>query len=278
MINFDGHCYSNFNDVPQGLLSRLTQLPVHTQHLLSFKGKISLLEAQYFSIMAALRRYRVDIPMHYSLTYFQEQAVALQKYTQDSSDFQGISIKFYRKEKPSLDTIITPICFVLQFQNVPWNTVETKNLTLYKDHYIGAAAYSNLFQTNAALRNLSQVFAYENGYGAALLLNHHKRLADSSNGAVFLVNKENIQTPALPEGAQNTVIRKCLIDFIAKESKLEIIEDEIPTFSVQQAHEIFLVSEEYGWTQIEQFRKKKFDSAVSEPLRLKFTDQLVNQL
>ena len=74
------------------------------------------------------------------------------------------------------------------------------------------------------------------------------------------------------------MIRKYLIDFIAKESKLEIVEDEIPTFSVQQAHEIFLLSEEYGWTQIEQFRKKKFDSAVSEPLRLKFTDQLVNQL
>ena len=76
----------------------------------------------------------------------------------------------------------------------------TLDLTLYKDHYIFANDYSNLFQTNASLRELGQVFAYENGFGAALLLNDHKRLVESTHGAVFLIQHEGIQTPALSEG------------------------------------------------------------------------------
>ena len=90
-------------------------------------------------------------------------------------------------------------------------------LTLYKDHFFFVNDYSNLFQNINHLRDLAKVFAYENGFGSALLINNHKRLVESTHGAVFLIQPDGIQTPSLSEGTTNTVLRAAFIEFLKKE-------------------------------------------------------------
>ena len=277
MINFDGNCFSSLKAAPEVLLSTLTSLPIHTHHLIAFKGKISLLEAHYFSIMAALRRFRVEIPMHFTLDYFQEQTDRLNDFNNSLADVQKLSLKFYRKKDPTQAAAVTPICFLMQIDQTSWDS-GTLDLTLYKDHYIFANDYSNLVQTNASLRKLGQVFAYENGFGAALFINNHKRLVESTHGSVFLIQNENLQTPALSEGAVNTVFRSVFIDFLKKERKIEGVETEIPVFSIQQAREVFLISSAHGFVNISQFRKKRFETQKAEALAEQFLDYLKNQL
>ena len=277
MINFDGNCFSSLKAAPEELLSTLTSLPIHTHHLSAFKGKISLLEAHYFSIMAALRRYRVEIPMHFTLDFFQEQTYRLNDFNNSLADVQKLSLKFYRKKDPTQAAAVTPICFLMQIDQTSWDS-GTLDLTLYKDHYIFADDHSNLVQTNASLRKLGQVFAYENGFGAALLINNHKRLVESTHGSVFLIQNENLQTPALSEGAVNTVLRSAFIDFLKKERKIEGVETEIPVFSIQQAREVFLISSAHGFVNISQFRKKRFETQKAEALAEQFLDYLKNQL
>ena len=41
MINFDGNCFHSFKTAPEELLHKLTFLPIHTHHLIAFKGKIN---------------------------------------------------------------------------------------------------------------------------------------------------------------------------------------------------------------------------------------------
>ena len=275
MINFDGNCFSSPKAAPKELLSTLISLPIHTHDLIAFKGKISLLEANYFSIMAALRRFRVAIPMHFTLDYFQEQTDRLNDFNNSLADVQKLSLKFYRKKDPTQAAAVTPICFLMQINQTSWDSC-TLNLTLFKDHYIFANDYSNLVQTNASLRKLGQVFAYENGFGAALLINNHKRLVESTHGSVFLIQNENLQTPALSEGAVNTVLRSAFIDFLKKKRKIEGVETEIPVFSIQQAQEVFLISSTHGFVKISQFRKKRFETEKSESLAEQFLDYLKN--
>ena len=277
MINFDGNCFSSSKAAPEELLSTLTSPPIHTHHLIAFKGKISLLEAHYFLIMAALRRFRVEIPMHFTLDYFQEQTDRLNDFNNSLADVQKLSLKFYRKKDPTQAAAVTPICFLMQIDQTSWDS-DTLDLTLYKDHYIFADDYSNLVQTNASLRKLGQVFAYENGFGAALFINNHKRLVESTHGSVFLIQNENLQTPALSEGAVNTVLRSAFIDFLKKERKIEGVETEIPVFSIQQAREVFLISSAHGFVNISQFRKKRFETQKAEALAEQFLDYLKNQL
>ena len=277
MINFDGKCFSSFKAVPEELLSCLNSLPIHTHHLIAFEGKISLLEAHYFSIMATLRRFRVEIPMHYNLNFFQEQTNLLNDFNKNPEDVQQLGLKFYRKKSPIKEEAVGPIYFLMQADEFPLDN-KTLDLTLYKDHYIFANDYSNLFQTNTSLRELGQVFAYENGFGAALLLNDHKRLVESTHGAVFLIQHDGIQTQAISEGTANTVIRNAFIQFLKKEREVQEVETEIAVFSIQQAQEVFLISSVYGFIHIGQFRKKKFEKEKSVSLRLEFLEYLKNQL
>ena len=277
MINFDGKCFSSFKAVPEELLSCLNTLPIHTHHLIAFEGKISLLEAHYFSAMAALRRFRVEIPTHYTLDFFQEQTDLLNDFIKNPSDAQQLGLKFYRKKPPIQNEALDSICFLMQENEFPLDN-KTLDLTLYKDHYIFANDYSNLFQTNNSLRELGQVFAYENGFGAALLLNDRKRLVESTHGAVFLIQHDGIQTPALSEGTANTVIRNAFIQFLEKECEVQKVESEIATFSIQQAQEMLLISSAYGFIHIGQFRKKKFEKEKSVSLFFQFLDYLKNQL
>ncbi len=277
MINFDGNCFSSLKFLPEELISTLISLPIHTHHLIAFKGKISLLEAHYFSIMAALRRFRVDIPMNYTLDYFQEQTDRLNDFNNNIADVQKLSLRFYRKKNPTQTLAVTPIVFLMQIDETSWDS-DILDLTLYKEQYIFADDYSNLFQTNSALRKLGQVFAYENGFGAALLINNHKRLVESTHGSVFLIQKENLQTPALSEGVVNTVLRSAFIDFFKRKRKIEVVEIEIPVFSIQQAQEVFLISSVYGLVNISQFRKKKFEIHKGKALAEQFLDFLKNQL
>ena len=277
MINFNGNCFHSFKAAPEELLHKLTFLPIHTHHLIAFKGKITLLEAHYFSIMATLRRSRVDIPMQYTLEFFQEQLDLLNDFNSSHADFQQLSIKFYRKQNPTQDVKVTSICFLMQFEKVFWDG-RTLEITLYKDHYIFANDYSNRFQTNESLRNLAKVFAYENGFGVALLLNDQKRLVESTNGSFFLIEQDIIQTPAISEGSIDDVFRKAFIDFLRNEMEFTLIETEIPMFSIQQAQEMFLISPIYGFVHISQFRKKKFEVKISNRLRDAFLTYLKNQL
>ena len=101
-----------------------------------------------------------------------------------------------------------------------------------------------------------------------------KRMVESTHGSVFLIQKDNLQTPALSEGVVNSVFRSAFIDFLKKERKIVGIETKIPLFSVQQAQEIFLISSHYGFINIIQFRKKKFETRKAEALANEFLDYL----
>ena len=132
---------------------------------------------------------------------------------------------------------MTPICFLMQIDQTSCDS-GTLDLTLYKDHYIFADDYSNLVQTNASLRKLGQVFAYENDFGAALLINNHKRLVESTHGSVFN-SKRKPSNPSTFGGSSKYCFAFCFYRLFKKERKIEGVETEIPVFSIQQARRCF---------------------------------------
>ena len=273
MINFNGKCYSSFKAAPEELLSCLTSIPIHSHEMLVIKGRINQLEAHYFSIMATLRRFRVEIPMHFTIDFIREQSYQLHEFNKKNNEIQILSLKFFRMKEPTNESPVSPICFLMQMGE---SSIDPMNieLTLYKDHYIFANNYSNLFQTNKPLRELGKVFAYENGFGAAFLVNNHKRLVESTHGTVFLINLEGIQTPSLSEGTANTVLRSSFIEFLKKEIEIQVIETKIAIFSIQQAQEVFLISSAHRFFHVTQFRKKKFETEKSVSIRKQFFHNL----
>jgi len=159
---------------------------------------------------------------------------------------------------------------------VEWKS-ESIFLTLYKDHHILAESFSNLFQSNELLRKLAKVFAYENNFGACLLINNEKKIAESTHGSVFLIFGNKVLTPPLSSGVVDTFSRKIMIKFITQNNSYQIVEEEISVYNLQRADEIFLFSFVYGLTKISQFRKKKFSTGLSKNIQDLFFYQLKNQ-
>ena len=274
MINFDGTCYKKLSDVPNQQINYFSKLPIHTHHLIAFGTKLIQMESNYFSIMAALRRSRVKIPMKYTLEYFQEQAELI--IDNKATKYSLILIQFYRNNLPTKKLPISECSFYMQNLKVDWKN-EAISLTLYKDHSILAGVYSNLFQTNEPLRKLAEVFAYENDFEACLLINNEKKIVESTRGAVFLILDSKIYTPPLYSGVVNSVSREVLMDFISKNKSYEIIEEDIPVFNLQRADEIFLFSFQYGLTKVIKFRKKVFSLEKSKIIEGLFFNHLENQ-
>ena len=272
MINFDGTCYHKLSNVPYKLINYFSKLPIHTHHFIAFNRKLIQLEANYFSIMAALRRSRVIIPMKYTLEYFQDQAELIIDDNK-ATKYSLILIQFFRNNIPTKQVPISECSFYMQNLKVDWKN-EAISLTLYKDHSVLAGVYSNLFQTNEPLRKLAEVFAFENDFEACLLINNEKKIVESTRGAVFLIFDYKIYTPPLSSGVVNSVSREILIDFINKNNSYEIIEEEIPVFNLQRAEEIFLFSFQHGLTKIIKFRKKVFGFEKSKTIEGLFSDHL----
>ena len=174
MINFDGTCYQKLSDAPDKLINYFSKLPIHTHHFIASDSKLIQLEANYFSIMAALRRSRVKIPMKYTLEYFQDQAELIIDDNKPAK-YSLILIQFFRNNLPTKKLPISECSFYMQNLKVDWKN-DAISLTLYKDQFILAGVYSNLFQTNEPLRKLAEVFAFENDFEACLLINNEKKI------------------------------------------------------------------------------------------------------
>ena len=275
MINFDGTSYKKLSDVPDQFLKCLSELPIHTNHFLVFNKKIMELEANYFSIMASLRRSRVRIPMKYTLEYFQDQT-ELMIDKNNTGKYSLIIAQFYRNNNPTEQLPVCETSFWMQTLNIDWK-MKSISLILYKDYTIMAGAYSNLYQTNEPLRKLAEVFAYENDFEASLIINDEKKIVESTRGAIFLIFDNKICTPPLSSGVVNSVSRKAMIDFISNNNSYEMVVEDIPVFNLQRASEIFLFSFKYGLTKTFNFRKKEFSSEVSKTIEVLFFDHLRNQ-
>lgn len=265
MINFDGSHYDSLGKVPEKNLSIFSGIPLHTEILMCSKVGILFWEDHYFMLMATLRKSRVNIPMNYTMEYFQEQINELTKINAEKGSTSLVSIQFYRTSSPNLSQPITDICFFIKTKP---HVFEKHNMTveLYKDYYINPGEYSNLYQTNFALRDLAKVFAYENQFGGCLLLNQEKSLVESTHGTLFLISAGTIKTPDLSSGTVNTVLRSKFIDQIKLEKSLQFEETNIASFSLQKADEIFTLSLSSGFNNIRQFRKKVYETERSNAL------------
>ncbi|NBS20014.1 MAG: hypothetical protein EBS74_09585 [Flavobacteriia bacterium] len=277
MFVFDGDCFSDIKSVPESLLNAMLELPIHTQYLNAYQGKIALLESHYFSIMASLRRARVDVPMHFSLHFFQDQLETYNAVLGDHPNDQTLCIKFYRSQPPNKYKPITSLHFLLTVSETKWSTHESVPI-VYKDHYIYANDNAKLFQTHELLRKQAEVFAFENGHDASLMLNHHKRLSESTLGAIFLIQGNLVKTPSLEEGVVATVSRNAIINFLKKEKIHSVEEGSLPLFALQQADELFFFSAQNGFTQVRSFRKKSYAKHQSSALKKAFLRDYRNQL
>jgi branched-chain amino acid aminotransferase len=232
-------------------------------------GKILFLEDHYFRLMASMRVVRMEIPMNFTMEYFEEQLVLVAK-TNGHIESSRIRITCYRNDGGYYLPINNTISFLIHS-----NSLETTRYTidsssyevdLYKDFYISKQLLSTLKTTNKIINVAASIYASENGLDNCILLNDAKNVVEVLQGNMFMVLGNKLITPPITEGCINGVMRKQILMLAKKIEHLEVVEQIISPFDLQKADELFFTNVIKGIQPITKYRKKEFAINITAEL------------
>ena len=224
-------------------------------------NKVLFLEDHYFRLMASMRICRMEIPMNFTMEYFESQILNLIATFSDSNSYR-VRFSVYRDS----DGFYLPKTRNVQFivAASPLNSAlyaigkESYEVELYKDFYVSKQLLSTLKTNNKMLQITGSIFADENGYDNCLVLNDEKNVVEALQSNLFMKTGNVVITPPVSDGCLNGIMRKQVLELLKKIEGIEVKEASISPFDLQKADELFLTNVISGIQPITKYRKKEY--------------------
>jgi branched-chain amino acid aminotransferase len=277
MINFNGDSSTVENILTQNRAFLYGDAVFETLKIV--QGKVLFLEDHYFRLMASMRILRMEIPMNFTMEYFEEQLLSVVK-SNGFEDATRARITIYRNDGgyylPTTNTISFLIhTSSLDNQAYVWEE-KTCEVDLYKDFYISKQLISTLKTTNKVIHVTASIYADENGFDNCILLNDSKNVVEVLQGNLFMLQGNKLITPPVAEGCINGIMRKQVLALAKKVEGLEVVEEVISPFDLQKADELFFTNVIKGIQSITKYRKKEFATTMANLLVQKLNESIQN--
>ncbi len=277
MINFNGDSSTAENILTQNRAFLYGDAVFETLKIV--QGKVLFLEDHYFRLMASMRILRMEIPMNFTMEYFEEQLLSVVK-SNGFEDAARARITIYRNDGgyylPTTNTISFLIhTSSLDNQAYVWEE-KTCEVDLYKDFYISKQLISTLKTTNKVIHVTASIYADENGFDNCILLNDSKNVVEVLQGNLFMLQGNKLITPPVAEGCINGIMRKQVLALAKKVEGLEVVEEVISPFDLQKADELFFTNVIKGIQSITKYRKKEFATTMANLLVQKLNESIQN--
>lgn len=277
MINFNGDSSAQENMLTQNRAFLYGDAVFETVKIV--KGKILFLEDHYFRLMASMRILRMEIPMNFTMEYFEEQLLSVVENNGYSASARA-RITVYRNDGGYYLPITNDISFLIHTSSLDNQSFvfETKEceVDLYKDFYISKQLLSTLKTTNKVVNVTASIYANENGLDNCILLNENKNVVEVLQGNIFMLRGNTLITPPISEGCINGIMRKQVLTLAKKIEGLEVIEEIISPFDLQKADELFFTNVIKGIQSITKYRKKEFSTTTANVLVQKLNELIIN--
>lgn len=273
MINFNGDSSAQENMLTQNRAFLYGDAVFETVKIL--KGKILFLEDHYFRLMASMRILRMEIPMNFTMEYFEEQIVSVVQ-NNGFSDAARARMTVYRNDGGYYLPTTNEISFLihtspLENQSYVFENKECE-VDLYKDFYISKQLLSTLKTTNKVIHVTASIYAKENALDNCIVLNDVKNVVEVLQGNLFMLQGNKLVTPPISEGCINGVMRKQVLALAKKIEGLEVVEEVISPFDLQKAEELFFTNVIKGIQSITKYRKKEFSTSMAHQLVQKLNE------
>lgn len=222
------------------------------------KGNLIMAEESYFFLMASMRKMRLNIPLSYTLEFFQE---LFQKEVLDKGVQNGIiQLMAYRKQEDKpLPKSDTAFYFEMEESGDILEIQGNIELDLIKEINVNANLLSNI-RVHSTENIYAEIYAKENDLDDVILLNPNKKIARSIFGNLLFLQENVIKIPKQTEGAYISPLMENFVTFIHKNKLAEIEEAEIIAFESQKAEEILRISDEKGVHTVSKIRNKSFEN------------------
>ena len=237
------------------------------------KNRVLFLEDHYFRLMASMRILRMEIPMNFTLEYFENQITKLLNKNNLEDNSARVKFIVYREEgglyTPKISTV-KYLVFADYLDNDFYEFFdEDYSVDLFKNYFISPSLISTLKTNNRIVNIVGSIYAKENNFSNCLMLNTNKNIVEALNSNIFLVKDNCIKTPPLQDGCIKGVMRKQIIEIIKLIPGYTIEESSISPFELQKADELFLTNIIIGIQPITHYKKKRFSSEISKNILAK---------
>ena len=265
MINYNGTLIHSENAIlsAENRAFKYGDALFETLKLTNFS--IHYVEDHYFRLMASMRMLRMEIPLHFTMDFFENEILKIAK----EKNIQNARVRFtvFRQDGGLYTPTTHKINFLVQVEPLNFFIKEKYTVELFKDYYVFSGLLSTIKTTNKLINVLAGIFAQENNFDNCILLNEHKNVVEVMNGNIFLVFGNIIKTPSLSEGCVKGVIRKKIIELVSKSSEFKIEETTISPFDLLKADEVFLTNAIIEIQPVHHYKKAVFNTAVSTKIK-----------
>ena len=224
-------------------------------------SKVLFLEDHYFRLMASMRICRMEIPMNFTMEYFEEQILNLIATFSDSNSYR-VRFSVYRDSDGFYLPKTRNVQFIVAASSLNSDLYaigkESYEVELYKDFYVSKQLLSTLKTNNKMLQITGSIFADENGYDNCLVLNDEKNVVEALQSNLFMKTGNVVVTPPVSDGCLNGIMRKQILELLKKIEGIEVKEASISPFDLQKADELFLTNVISGIQPITKYRKKEY--------------------
>lgn len=260
MINFNGSIQDSSNFFIENNRGFLFGDAIF-ETLKIIDNKVLFVEDHYFRLMASMRICRMEIPMNFTLEFFEEQILSLTNAL-SISESARVRLTVFRNSEGLYLPKSNDIGFLIAAEKLNNKEYVVSNdfyeVELYKDFYVSKHLLSTLKTTNKMINVTGSIFAKENDYHNCILLNDEKNVVEALNGNIFMKMSNVIITPPISDGCLNGIMRKQLIALINKIEGVKCIEKSISPFDLQKSDELFISNVIKGIQPITKYRKKEF--------------------
>lgn len=275
MVNFNGSIVSSDNILANNRAFLYGDGVFETVKVLD--GKVLFLEDHYFRLMSGMRIIRMEIPMDFTMEYFQAQLL-LAAEANGCSNSARVRLTVYRNPGGYYLPTDRSVSFLAEATPIdqPLYAIEKTEyeVDLFKDFYVTKQLLSSIKSTNRLVNVTGSIFASENGLANCLLVNDAKNVIEALNGNLFMLTGNKLVTPPVSEGCVAGVMRKQILALVKSREDIELEEAVISPFDLQKADELFLTNVISGIQPITKYRKKEFATAFAENILMRLNAQI----
>jgi branched-chain amino acid aminotransferase len=143
----------------------------------------------------------------------------------------------------------------------PLDSHYPKSLTLgvYTDNYKPCNELASVKSGNSLLYVMGGIFAKEQGWDDAILLNEHGCVCEATSSNIFAVKNDKVYTPALTEGCVAGVMRAHTLEQL-RHADYEVHETVISMEQLLEADAVFLTNAIRGIVNVSAIGDKLFQS------------------
>lgn len=276
MINFNGSIIAK-NKINLALNNRAFSYGDALFETIKITNKsVQFLEDHYFRLMASMRMLRMEIPMYFTIEFFEEEILKTAEII-PNLDLIRVRFSVFRKVGGLFTPKTNEIDFLVEGSQINYNNKADYEIDIYKGYSVNSGLLSTLKTNNRIINVLASIYANENGLDNCLLINEKKNIVEANNGNLFLIKGNEIKTPALTEGCIKGVVRKKIIDMIQKNGEYLLRISEISPFELQKADALFITNAVMEIQTVTKYRKKMYNQLIVKNLIKNFKEyKLIN--